>query len=236
MPPVQIDQTWDIFWHNAQSTYTDNQGQPPYKLPYRASTNWLTYLGLFQKSNIATCLSNPITMNVPQHLQNSKSFLTILALLLACLMVLIGSLSSIHTREHNIYARRLHETGKSGCGLWHPSDSSSKTWCVSLHTSYQHYCCNLCSLTCYRLWILFAYSHHISTNDVNYPLLWNTLSKEDKARLFHKSKTDCCMDHFLETVNCRIIDHCSSTTWSMEECRVSYERNHGPFSEAFTSV
>lgn len=67
-------------------------------------------------------------------------------------------------------------------------------------------------LTCYRMLIILMYSRHISTNDINYPILWNALSKEDKARLFHKRKTDCCMDHFLETVNCRIIDHCSSDT------------------------
>lgn len=174
-------------------------------------------------------------MNAPQRLQsrlqNSKSFLTMLSLL-ACLIVLIGSLLSCHMREHNIiHARRLHDnssgssvqvrsTSKSGCGqFWHPSASSPKTWCVSLYD--EHNCCNSSSYMLSYL-VLFMYSHHISTNDINYPILWNALSKEDKARLFHKRKTDCCMDHFLETVNCQIIDHCSSDTWSMKNAKSVY--------------
>eukprot|EP00956_Cyclotella_meneghiniana_P044257 scaffold309676_cov83-Cyclotella_meneghiniana.AAC.1 len=50
------------------------------------------------------------------------------------------------------------------------------------------------------------------TNDLDYPSSWNTLPNEDKATLFYASYTDCCMDHFRETSECNIVDHCSGDT------------------------
>lgn len=48
-----------------------------------------------------------------------------------------------------------------------------------------------------------------STNDLEYPQSWNSLSRPDKARIFYTSPIDCCMDHFNETANCHIVDYCS---------------------------
>lgn len=132
-------------------------------------------------------------MSSAQHLQNSKSLPSILVLLTSS-VVIIGSLSLLFEHgEHNAassHKRRLQHgdssrssfrvrsTGKSRCGLWHPSVSSVKT----------------------------------CTNDLDYPSSWNTLPNEDKAILFYSSYTDCCMDHFSETSECNIVDHCSDDT------------------------
>ena len=58
-----------------------------------------------------------------------------------------------------------------------------------------------------------SYVHFFySTNDLDYPSSWNTLPNEDKATLFYASYTGCCMDHFRETSECNIVDHCSDDT------------------------
>lgn len=52
------------------------------------------------------------------------------------------------------------------------------------------------------------------TNDLDYPLSWNALSRRDKSRLFYSSPRECCMDHFQATANCKIVDNCSEETTS----------------------
>lgn len=47
-----------------------------------------------------------------------------------------------------------------------------------------------------------------STNDLDYPSWWNALVRADKNRLFYKSSSDCCMDHFSDDINCQIVDVC----------------------------
>lgn len=97
----------------------------------------------------------------------------------------------------------------AGCGLWHPAvhvHETTKTWYVLVLDLLKN------SLLHYPNALRYRQPQQLhSTNDLNYPITWNSLSGSDKNKLFFTSSYNCCIDHFNTTTNCRMVDYCTDT-------------------------